>query len=161
MRYITPALLAIAVAQGCASTSPETKAAEPDPVRYGIERRASAAHQVRELVGAAYVGEGYRHMLVYGTRRYSTSKAAGASDLPMSDADDAGTRNAEITKPSSNTDSGSDPKASNGQELVQALWEKYCDAGVNMSDVERTKLEDLRSEHPMPAELADSCAPPK
>lgn len=150
MRYLTPALLAIAVTQGCASTPP---APDPDPVRYGIDRRASAAYQASALAGAAYTDEGYRHVLVYGTRGYSPARTRDNATSS------AATGNTAVR--SSRADESEAAERSEGDARARMLWEQYCDAGADMSDDELADLESLRLEHPMPADLADTCAPPK
>lgn len=156
MRCITPALLAALALQGCAtSTTPSKSAVQSgEPVRYPIERRASASHQEKRLAGAAYRARGYRHTLQYGQRRYSVGDGGAVSEV--SDAEGDAVSSERLAGAPASTASGT-----NDGDRARELWERYCDAGREMSADDYTELQRLRADYPMPADLADSCSPPK
>lgn len=160
MRHITPALVALAVAQGCSNTP--QKPPEPDPVRYGIDRRASSEYQERRLAGAAYAKEGYRHMLVYGDRSYhagNTTTAAAQSGNSAGGGSGSGGSGSDDGHAGGATGGRSGDSATAAE--ARALWERYCDAGEDTTDEQFARLDALKAEHPMPEDLAADCAPPK
>ena len=158
MRYIAAAAVVLATMQGCAGQTTATQRAAPEPapepVRYSIDRRASATHLDTRLGGAAYRASGYRHVLRYGELRYTRRDTR----MAVVDGSALGAAAGDASAETSGSDgTGMTSEAARAREL----WERYCDSGVSMTNEELAELDEFASKHPMPAELASSCSPPK